>query len=496
MEKYLFNYDETDIQSILDYSQNLLNSSLGEIIAEYQVSPYKTYRDFQDGTISEIVYKEISMKSKGQYGNYIEKYFYGYQPNSDSAADFDKVGVELKVTPFKVNKNGTISAKERLVLTILNYMEENLDDFYSTHLWQKCSKILLLFYNGLIPGQTMSDYIIEKVFLYEWFEEDMEVILEDYSRIVEKIKQGKAHELSESDGNYLSTCTKGAGKGKDFRIQPFSDTLAKQRAWELKSSYMTYLINHKIFNQVDQESILATARGEKKSFTQVIADKILAYKGFSEEELYSRFDVNPRAKGKNSTLVRNILGLTGDLEKTQEFQKANMNLRVIRVDKNGLPKEDSPFKNYQFEELARNDIWEESHPFLEICNKRFLFVIFKEVSDKLFVLDSIKFWGFPDRLIPEVQRVWTETRKIIQDGVELRQNGNKVSTNFPQSKVNTILFTKIHAQNTYYEIRPNEFVGKGKLSDTDKLPDGRRITKHSFWLPKKFLKEVLLGEWD
>ncbi|HFI0959704.1 TPA: Sau3AI family type II restriction endonuclease [Streptococcus suis] len=496
MEKYLFNYDETDIQSILDYSQNLLDRSLGEIIAEYQVSPYKTYRDFQEGTISEIIDKEISMKSKGQYGNYIEKYFYGYQPNSDSAADFDKVGVELKVTPFKVNKNGTISAKERLVLTILNYMEENLDDFYSTHLWQKCSKILLLFYNGLIPGQTMSDYIIEKVFLYEWFEEDMEVILEDYNRIVEKIKQGKAHELSESDGNYLSTCTKGAGKGKDFRSQPFSDTLAKQRAWELKSSYMTYLINHKIFNQVDQESILATARGEKKAFTQVIADKILAYKGFSEEELYSRFDVNPRAKGKNSTLVRNILGLTGDLEKTQEFQKANMNLRVIRVDKNGLPKEDSPFKTYQFEELARNDVWEESHPFLEICNKRFLFVIFKEVSDKLFVLDNIKFWGFPDRLIPEVQRVWIETRKIIQDGVELSQNGNKVSTNFPQSKVNTILFTKIHAQNTYYEIRPNEFVGKGKLSDTDKLPDGRRITKHSFWIPKKFLKEVLLGEWD
>ncbi len=101
----------------------------------------------------------------------------------------------------------------------------------------------------------------------------MEVILEDYNRIVEKIKQGKAHELSESDGNYLSTCTKGAGKGKDFRIQPFSDTLAKQRAWELKSSYMTYLINHKIFNQIDQESILATARGEKNHLHRLLQTK-------------------------------------------------------------------------------------------------------------------------------------------------------------------------------------------------------------------------------
>lgn len=496
MKKQLFDYDETDIKSVVDYSQMLLDKSLGQIIADYQETPYKTYSDFHSKTVSTVEDKEISMKSKGQYGNYIEKYFYGYQPNSDSAADFDKIGVELKVTPFKVNKNGSISAKERLVLTILNYMEENLEDFYSTHLWEKCSKILLLFYNGLIPNQTMADYIIEKVFLYEWFEEDMDVILEDYQRITEKIKQGKAHELSESDGNYLSTCTKGAGKGKDFRSQPFSSEPAKQRAWELKSSYMTYLINHKIFNQTEQESVVATARGEKKPFTEVIAEKILTYKGFSEEELYARFDINPKAKGKNSSLIRKILGLTGDIEKTQEFQKANMNLRVIRVDKNGLPKEDSPFKTYNFVELASNDEWEESQPYLEICNKRFLFVVFKEVSPKLFVLDSIKFWGFPDRLLDEVQRVWQETRMIIQEGVQLTINGKKVSTNFPQSKLNQVVFTKIHAQNTYYEIEPEVFIGKGKLSDTDVLPDGRHITKHSFWIPKKFLKEVLSGEWD
>ncbi|MDS9385710.1 DNA mismatch repair protein MutH, partial [Streptococcus pneumoniae] len=98
-----------------------------------------------------------------------------------------------------------------------------------------------------------------------------------------------------------------------------------------------------IFNQSDQESVLANFRGEKKSFTEVIAEKILSYKGFSEQELYDRFEVNSKAKGKNSTLIRKILGLTGDLDKTKEFQKANMNLRVIRVDKNNLPKEDSPF---------------------------------------------------------------------------------------------------------------------------------------------------------
>lgn len=496
MEIDLFNYDDSDIDSILNYSNSILNQSFKEIIKAYKNSPYKTYEDRQSKTVSTVLDKEISMKSKGQYGNYIEKFFYGYQPNSDSNCDFEKVGVELKVTPFKINKNGSISAKERLVLSILNYKEENLDDFYSSHLWQKCSKILLLFYNGLIPNQTLENYIIEKIFLYEWFEEDMETILEDYRRITEKIKSGRAHELSESDGNYLSTCTKGAGKGKDLREQPYSDKLAKQRAWELKSSYMTYLINNRIFHQEECESLVRKSKESKKSFTQIISDKILAFKGRTEGELYERFNINPKAKAKNNSLIKAILGLTGDVEKTQEFQKANMNLRVIRVDKNGLPKEDSPFKTYEFIELASNDTWEESHPYIEIYNKKFLFVIFKESDQNEFVLDNIKFWGFPDRLFDEVQRVWQETRQIINSGVELTQNKNRISTNFPQSSVNTVLFTKIHASNSYYEIIPGEFVGKGKLSDTDILPDGRRITKHSFWMPKKFLKDVFDGKWD
>lgn len=112
------------------------------------------------------------------------------------------------------------------------------------------------------------------------------------------------------------------------------------------------------------------------------------------------------------------------------------------------------------------------------------------------MLDRIKFWGLPDRLIDEVKRVWIETKDIINNGVQLTQTSRGISTNFPQSKVNNVVFTKLHAQNTYYELEPNVFVGKGKLSDTDELPDGRHIIKHSFWFPKKLLKEVFNGEWE
>lgn len=498
MKKELFDYNDSDIDSIIDYSQLLLNRKFSQIIDDYQQTPYKTYEDYQTKTASKISESKISTKSKGKYGNYIEQYFYGYKPNNNSAADFDKIGVDVKVTPFKINKNGSISAKERLVLTILDYMNENLDDFYNTHLWKKCSKMLLLFYNGLLYDDVKNN-TIEKIFLYEWFSEDMPVILEDYKNITNKIKQGKAHELSESDGNYLSVCTKGQS-AKTSRQQPFSKVPAKQRAWSLKPRYMTYLLRNKIFEQHEQESIAATVKNTKQSFTTIITNRIMQYKGMPATSLYKKFNINPKAKGKNSTLIRKIIGLTGDIEKTQEFQKANMNLRVIRIKRNGMPKEDSPFKEYNFKELATNDNWEESQPYLEICSKRFLFVTFKENESGDFILDKIKFWGFPDRLIPEVQRVWQETRDIINSGVKLtpktKSKIKSVSTNFPTSTTNKFVFTKIHARNPYYELSSGSFVGSGKLSDTDELPDGRRITKHSFWFPKRFVKEILDGKWD
>ena len=139
--------------------------------------------------------------------------------------------------------------------------------------------------------------------------------------------------------------------------------------------------------------------------------------------------------------------------------------------------------------------------YTEVFSKKFIFVIFRENNYGEFYLSHIKFWGFPDSLESEFQRVWKETRCIINQGVKLTVNqynkGNvTVSTNFPQSSVNNFIFTKIHANGSYYEIKPGQFVGNGKLADTDELPDGRHITKHSFWLSTKFIREIMANKWD
>ena len=75
--------------------------------------------------------------NKGGLGQLVEQFLFGIQTNSDSEPDFMPAGIELKVTPYKKLKDGRLSAKERLVLNIINYMNEYKNEFNSSHFWFK-----------------------------------------------------------------------------------------------------------------------------------------------------------------------------------------------------------------------------------------------------------------------------------------------------------------------------------------------------------------------
>ena len=94
----------------------------------------------------EIVTVEDKDANKGGLGQLIEKYLFGMDNNSDSEPDFMPAGIELKVTPYKKIKGDKLSAKERLVLNIIDYMTEYKNTFRSSHFWYKNNKIQLLWY--------------------------------------------------------------------------------------------------------------------------------------------------------------------------------------------------------------------------------------------------------------------------------------------------------------------------------------------------------------
>lgn len=167
---YVIDYDKSNPKSIEEYAKQLIGH---------------TFREVDGWNLSGIVSEDkttYSNKSrKGGLGNFIEERFFGYKANSDSQADFSEAGVELKVTPYEIKKNGKLSARERLVLTMISYENEIEDDFLKSHVWEKCKLMLLIYYLRDKALASNMDYRIDFVQLFQMPEKDLEIIMNDYS---------------------------------------------------------------------------------------------------------------------------------------------------------------------------------------------------------------------------------------------------------------------------------------------------------------------------
>lgn len=220
------NYDPADARSIFAYSQGLLHRSLAQAVREINPS---------------VRPEDIVMKGKGGLGQLVEKFYYGYEPNSSPLPDFPEAGVELKTTPLKKNAGGELVIKERLVCDMIDFCAIVDVPFEASPFYRKSLLMLVLFYLH-VSGKELRDLEFLFSVLWQLKDKDLAIIRHDYELIVGKIKAGKAHELSEGDTLYLGACRKGQ-KGDALRKQPFSDIGAPKRAFSLKPAYMRTVLD-------------------------------------------------------------------------------------------------------------------------------------------------------------------------------------------------------------------------------------------------------------
>ena len=82
----LFDYDDTDINSIYSYAKKLEGMTFHEVLDEYERSPiksyggklYEAYANFENMVVREKTVEygfgaSLNDKAKGQLGNFIEK---------------------------------------------------------------------------------------------------------------------------------------------------------------------------------------------------------------------------------------------------------------------------------------------------------------------------------------------------------------------------------------------------------------------------------------
>lgn len=411
---------------------------------------------------------------KGAIGTVIEESWFGYSPNSESEPDFPEAGVELKVTPYLRGKNG-LRAKERLVCNIINYMEEYDKTFQTSAFWHKCKTMLLMSYEH-IADRPKGEVQIDEAVLFSFPEEDLIIIEHDWKTIMEKVRAGRAHEISEGDTLYLAACTKGAN-ASSVRQQPFSDIPAKQRAYSLKSSYMTQILRKYIFGNVESASIIKSADVlYTKTFEEYVIDKVKPYYGLTQQDLKDRFNVESNSKNLNDILLARMLGVKGHIAQTDEFQKAGIVPKTIRVQNNGKIKESMSFPTFDFIELSQEESWEESELYNYLAPTKFMFVIFQEHEHGVYIFDRIMFWNIPNDDLEEVHRVWERTVHTIREGVQFVETSRGISNNLPK-----------RAESPVAHVRPH---GKD-ASDKLPLPDGRMMTKQCFWFNNTYIRRQI-----
>jgi DNA mismatch repair protein MutH len=456
-------YNPNDKISVLEYANLLKGKSLRQIC-------------------SPLIFNH-NYSGKGSFGQLLEKYYFLYNPNSSSEPDFKEIGLELKSSPLKKLRNLEYRSKERLVLNIIDYNVIVKQNFEDSDFWKKNSNILLVFYLYQ-EDLNILDYIIKLVGEWNYSNTDIKIIKQDWEYIKLKINEGKAHELSEGDTFYLGACTKGAN-ASSLREQPYSNILAKQRAFSLKQGYLNHIIasiadepNEVYGKLIKFDSIL-----DNSNFEDLVIGKFNNYYGKSIDQILKLLGIqfNTSAKNFYALLTKSILGIELDKE-IEEFDKAEITVKTVRLKNNCLPKEDISFPNFKYEEIVKED-WEDSS-FKSFLEKKFLFVFFQYENDILY-LRKVKFWNMPYLDVLEAKKVWEKTKEIVLNG-EIVKNFNDLyrTTNFPNKSFNPVAHVRPHAQNaadTY------------PLPVLDKKTGVMEYTKHCFWLNNTYvMNEIYL----
>lgn len=434
---------------------------------------------------------ELSNNDKGQLGKVIEKLYFQYEPNSNAKADFEQAGLELKSSGLKQLKNKEYRAKERLVLNIINYINAVDHNFEDDFINGKNGHLLLIFYlyaKGL--NQLASE--IRLVGDWKYPREDIEIIKKDWLKIQNKIKEGKAHELSEGDTFYLGACTKGAN-ASTVKKQPYSDIPAKQRAYSLKPGYVNHIIAS-IANETEGvygKLISNREVARLKTIEEIVLEKFSPFFDKSIAELIVLFNLehlNPNAKSYFSlvskAILNNILKVPSHLNASnyfEEFRKAEIEIKAIRVELDNKIIESVSSPAFEYIDFAK-ETWEDSK-IKDFYEKKFLFIFYKQTEDGQ-ILQKVKFWNMPYEDIIEAKKVWRHTRRLVKSGTivqKVNTNGTR-KTNFLGKNDNRVSHVRPHAKNS---------ADTYPLPKRDVVTQAKEYTKYCFWLNNDYIRDEI-----
>ena len=183
-------------------------------------------------------------RDKGNLGKILEFALFGQKPNCDACPDFEKLGIDLKVTKLKTMKNKNMNAKERLTITNVGNPEkedfgkdiidnENLSD---TQYYAKVRRgLTIIVENGFDTKYKTIDDVMKMRVLY-FMNYDIENLPQDFT-----------HQLHEDYTNIRQCIIQGniSQRGqKNLHIHHHGSKGSKTRALGFTNKFLTHMLAH------------------------------------------------------------------------------------------------------------------------------------------------------------------------------------------------------------------------------------------------------------
>lgn len=407
-------------------------------------------------------------RQKGLLGHVVETGFYNYPINNDSRADFEELDIELKVSGYVRNKNGTLRAKERLVLSKIDYNQIINETFENSHVLGKCKNMLIIWYE-YDTSKEVKDFLITNYQLYD-MEKDKKIFKNDFEIIKGKVLNGKAHELSEGDTSYLGACTK-ARTSSDRTTQPFSDILSKPRAYSLKNAFMTGILREGI------EQSKTISFSNFNTVEDYVRDKLKPYFGKTQLEIYEEITGETYhgkiSKGISKKISDILIGKDKDLpQKDEIFTKTSFIIKNLPIQENGKPRERMSFKTISLSDFDGE--WEDSFWKNYFEETTLITICYQEVNrskNGFRILKDVKKITFNENDLDEFEKTYNQIKMAIEN-----ENINLLPTSANGFK------------NQLLEIAPKGVKGDDAYNNFFK----RDKTKVAFMISKKLLYNKLI----
>lgn len=362
---------------------------------------------------------------------------------------------------------------------MINYMRDHEIPFEESIVNKKAQSIFLIFYLHE-ENKPIEEFRIEKTDHFQLPLIDKPQVRQDYKAIIDKIKSGKAHEISESQQKILGACTKGPGRGKDWVEQPFSQEDAKSRAHSYKAGYMSAYFK----NLVTPEQVENILVHPEKTFLEIVRKTLDKYVGNTDEEILSA--LKKETKGKSSLF--NIHGFMfgtkgGNLNHTEEFLKEGYALKTVRNRLQKGKNQDMSFPNIDFTEIL-NDEFEESTWYGLFVEKKYILAVWDEYEEGRDKFIGYKIWNPDNELVNQASKLFYKIKEMLENNAISVEIDETVKTkhgkwleNLPGNK----------ADYPPFQIRPK---GSGN-SVYVTLPSGIIIKKKCLFINKEYIRELV-----